>query len=83
MKTANNVGISSRSLKDEKNNNTVDLVDISTVMVEQGLSKLEKTVEYIKQIKDPFNYKCGKFIVTARFPDSGPTIEECLQGMMT
>ena len=60
-----------------------ELVDISTVVVEQNLSKLEKTVEYVRQIKDPLHYKCGKFIITAHHPENGPTLEDCLQGMMS
>lgn len=58
------------------------LVDISTVMVERDLPKLEKTIDYVRQIKDPYHYTCGKFTVTARFPDTGPSLEDCLQGMM-
>jgi hypothetical protein len=62
LKTASNVVI-----KNNLMNDTCDLVDISTVMVDQSLPKLEKTIEYIKQIKNPYQYKCGKFIVTACF----------------
>ena len=62
--------------------NTAGLVDISTVSVGQGLSKFEKTVDYVRQIKDPFHYRCGVFDVTARFPEKGPSFEECLMGMM-
>lgn len=64
-------------------NSDAELVDIRTVMVERDLPKLERTVEYIRQIKNPFLYKCGKYTITAYHPDSGPTIEDCFQGLMT
>ena len=61
---------------------TSEPVDISTITVEQNLSKSEKIVEYIRQIKDPLHYNCGKFTITAYHPKNGPTLEDCLQGMM-
>ena len=69
-------------MRETTDSNTAGLVDISTVTVEQDLPKLERTVEFIRQIKDPFHYICGKFTITAYFPDTGPSIEDCLQGMM-
>jgi predicted small secreted protein len=63
-------------------NNTA-LVDISTIMVKQDLPKSEKIVEYVRQVKDPFRYISGRFTITAKFPDNAPSIEECLQGMMS
>lgn len=62
--------------------NTAELVDIRTVMVEPDLPKREKIVEHVRQIKDPLHYKCGKFTITECHPLTGPTIEDCLQGMM-
>ena len=59
-----------------------ELVDIRTVTVEQDLPKPERIIEYVRQLKDPYLYICGKYTITARHPDSGPTLEECLQGMM-
>ena len=62
--------------------NASELVDIATIKIDPNLSKIEKLIEYIRQIKDPFHYKCGKFIVTACHPESGPTLEDCLHAMM-
>jgi len=59
------------------------LVDIRTVVVEPDLPKSKKILEYVRQIGDPYHYKCGKFTVTARFPEVGPSLEECLQGIMS
>ena len=65
-----------------KNIFDTELVDISTIMVKQDLPKQEKLAEYIRQIRNPYRYKCGKFEVTARFLKNGPTIEDCLQGII-
>ena len=59
------------------------LIEISSVKVEQDLPKLEKIVEYVRQLNgNPNHYICGKFKITAIHPDSGPSLEDCLQGMM-
>jgi hypothetical protein len=66
-----------------ENINTADLVDIRTVTVDKNLPKQERIIEFIRQIKDPYHFKCGKFTVTARFTEGGATLEECLQRLVT
>ena len=61
---------------------TDELVDISDVIVDKNLPKQERIAEYIRQIRNPYRYKCGKFTVKARFNENGPTMEECLQRLM-
>ncbi len=62
--------------------NTTQLVDIRSILVDQNLPKQERITEYIRQVKDPYHFKCGKFTVTAHFTESGPTLEDCLQRLM-
>ena len=62
---------------------TVAPVDIQDVSVDQNLSKKERVAEFLRQIKDPYHFKCGKFTVTAKFADSGITLEDCLQRIIT
>ena len=62
-----------------ENAETVELVDIRTVVVDKTLSKQERIAEFIRQIKNPHQFKCGKFIITTRFSECGPTLEECLE----
>ncbi len=62
--------------------NTSELVDIRTVAVDKSLPKQERIAEFIRQIKDPYHLKCGKFTVTARFTETGPSLEDCLQRLM-
>ena len=59
--------------------NPQDLVDIRDVQVDKDLSKQDRVAEFVRQIKDPYHFRCGKFVVTARFAEDGPTLEECLQ----
>ena len=59
--------------------NPQDLVDIRDVYVDKDLPKQERINEFVRQIKDPYHFRCGQFVVTARFAEDGPTLEECLQ----
>jgi hypothetical protein len=59
--------------------NPQDLVDIRDVRVDKNLPKQDRVAEFVRQIKDPYHFRCGKFVVTARFAEDGPTLEECLQ----
>ena len=63
----------------QNNINAEELVDIRDVYVDKNLPKTERVTEFVRQIKDPNLFRCGKFIVTARFAEDGPTLEECLQ----
>ena len=63
------------------NNNS--LVDIRSVSVDKALPREARIAEFIKQIKNPYKFKCGKFIVTAKYADSGLTLEDCLMQMIS
>ena len=58
------------------------LVDINDVKVSKDLPKQERIAEFIKQIKNPYCFKCGNFIVKARYTDNGLSMEDCLQSIM-
>lgn len=60
-----------------KSTNT--LIDICDVSVDKNLPKQERVVEFVRQIRNPYHFRCGKFTVTARFSEDGPTLENCLQ----
>lgn len=74
-------------LKDIENfNYDIDydnLVDIQDVCVEKSLSKDKRIAEYIRQIKNPCCYKCGDFIVIAKYSDDGVSLEERLQSILS
>ena len=56
-----------------------DLVDIRDIAVDKTLPKDRRVAEFVRQIRDPYRFRCGAFIVSARFSDNGPTLETCLQ----
>ena len=62
-----------------QNSLVTSLVDIRDVNVDKNLSKQERIAEFVRQIRDPYQFKCGNFTVTARFSENGPTLEDCLQ----
>lgn len=58
------------------------LVDIRDVTVDPNLPKEERIAEFLRQIKNPFFFKCGKFTVRAQFAQNGMTLEECLKQIL-
>lgn len=62
--------------------NTDTLVDINDISVNKDLPKPERIKEYIRQIKNPYCFKCGNFVVTAKYSDKGLSIEDCLQSII-
>jgi hypothetical protein len=55
------------------------LVDIRDVQVDSSLPKHERIAEYIRQIKNPYRFKCGAFTVSVKYADNGVTLEDCLK----
>lgn len=58
------------------------LVDIRDVHVDPSLPKEERIREYVRQIKNPYCFKCGTFTIHARFAKEGPTLEDCLKQIL-
>ena len=58
------------------------LVDINDISVNKDLPKPERIKEYIRQIKNPYCFKWGNFVVTAKYSDKGLSIEDCLQSIV-
>lgn len=59
-----------------------NLVDIRDVKVDKTLPKNERIVSFIRQIKNPYHFRCGDFVITTRFTEGGQTLEQCLQGIL-
>jgi hypothetical protein len=62
--------------------NNSSLVDIRTVQVDKTLPREARIIEFIRQIKNPYQFKCGKFTITAKYAESGLTLEDCLMQML-
>ncbi|MEE1351666.1 MAG: hypothetical protein UHM23_06410 [Clostridia bacterium] len=69
----------------EQNNISIshsELVDINDVNVNKELSKAERITEFVRQIKNPYRFKCGNFVVRTRFANNGLSMEDCLQSII-
>lgn len=55
------------------------LIDIRDVSVNEELSKEERIIDFIKQIKNPYLCKCGNMVVQSVFTDNDVTLTERLQ----
>jgi len=58
------------------------LVDIRDISVDPNLPKEERIAEFLRQIKNPYHFKCGKFTVRARYNEDGPSLEDCLKQIL-
>ena len=65
-----------------RENQISDLIDIRNISVDRSLPKQERIAEFIRQIRNPYRFRCGKFIVTARFAENGSTFEDCLRSII-
>jgi hypothetical protein len=61
---------------------TVDpaaLVEYLDVTVNTSLPREERLLDYLKQIKNPYCFKCGKTVVKISYADTGATLEDRLE----
>ena len=58
------------------------LIDIRTVSVRKDLPRAERIAEFVRQIGNPYQFKCGEFVVQVRFASNGATLEDRLAGLI-
>ena len=63
--------------------NRTELVDINDVTVSDKIPKKERIREYIRQIKNPYQFKCGDIAVTVSFAHQGKALEESLIALLS
>lgn len=63
--------------------NRTELVDINDVTVSDKLPQKERIREYIRQIKNPYQFKCGDIAVTVSFANQGKALEESLIALLS
>ncbi len=61
---------------------TEELVDIRTVSVDMEKPKEERISEFVQQIRNPYLFKCGEFVVKASFSENGQSLEDCIKGII-
>ena len=58
---------------------TVDpetLVDVTTIIIDENLSKEERVKEYLRQVKNPYCYKVGDVVVKCSYSNDGVTLKD-------
>lgn len=60
-----------------------ELKDIRTVSVDKELLPMERLVEYVRQIGNPYKFICGAYTFTAVYPETEKRIEDCLRGAIS
>ena len=55
------------------------LVDIKDVQINTSLSRDERVLDFLEQIKNPYCFKVGKAAVKVSFADTEATVEDCLE----
>lgn len=61
---------------------TVDrdsLVDIRNVQVDRSLPCGERFADFLRQVKNPYCFRCGEVVVKVYFADTDVTLEERLK----
>ncbi|GHV03307.1 hypothetical protein FACS1894211_15960 [Clostridia bacterium] len=59
-----------------------DRVDINDIQIDKDLSVVERAEQYIKQIKNPYVFRCGRLAVNVVFSRSGLTLENALSSYL-
>ena len=59
-----------------------ELADIREISTNRDLLKEARVSEFVRQIRDPYHYKCDEITVTARYTADGPTLEDCLRRLI-
>ena len=54
--------------------------DIRDINIDNNKTLLERTLDYINQIKNPYCIRCGKIIVKIEYAETETTIEDCMEG---
>ena len=58
------------------------LVDINNVEINLSLPREERVVDFIRQIKNPYHYKCGDATIRISFIDTEATLEDRLENYL-
>jgi len=60
-----------------------DRVDISSVKSDMDAPAAVRAEQYLRQIKNPYAFRCGDVAVNVRFSRDGRTLEQAMQSYLT
>ena len=58
------------------------LADIRDVKVNTALGHRERIFDFIRQVRNPYLYKCGKMVVKVSFAETESTLEDKLESYL-
>jgi hypothetical protein len=58
------------------------LVDINDTKVNTKLPREERILDFIRQIRNPYCYRCGKVVVKISFNDTDATLEDRMESFL-
>jgi hypothetical protein len=77
------LGLDFKSMKnvDIRTVDPATLVDILEIKVDSAMTQPERMLDFIRQIKNPYCFRCGKFVVKVSHADTDVTLEQRLDGI--
>jgi hypothetical protein len=54
-------------------------VDIRDVQVDANLSKYERIADFVRQIRNPYLFKCEDMVIGVKYAKNGMSFEDCLE----
>ena len=81
MDNINNINFDELKRIDIRTVDIKNLIELESLDIDTNLSYEEKLVEYVKQLKNPFLFRVGGFIIKQTFEEekSSLTLEECIE----
>lgn len=68
---------------DLENINCDTLTDLASIKINKEDDKIDKILNFLKDVKNPYIFKHGDIIVKCSFSDSGSRIEEHIERYLT
>ena len=56
-----------------------ELADIEKIEIDKNLPVKERIKEFVRKIKNPYFFRCGKLIVQVEYSDTDKSINDCLK----
>lgn len=56
-----------------------ELVDISDVKIDRTAPKKERLLSFVRQVRNPYVFKCGNVVVKSVFSNTDTTLEDCME----
>ena len=58
------------------------LVDLQEISIDHSLPIEQRVKDFVAKIKNPYCFKCGKYVVISKFSENGLSLEDCLKGIL-